>query len=64
MEEYTKNLFPALEEYHDNHCEHNLKKLCLQIQEFCTAVYATLQTEGEKDVYKQMASMIGKVVKK
>ena len=33
------------------HSEHNLKKLCLEIQEFCMSIYATLENEEEKEIF-------------
>ena len=50
-----KELFPTLIEFNQNHTEHNLKKLCLEIQEFCISVYSTLQNEEEKNIYRYMA---------
>lgn len=46
-----KDIFPTLDDYYNNHCEHNLKKVCLEMQEFYTAIYSTLQTEEEKQVF-------------
>ena len=38
-------------EFFQNHTEHNLKKLCLEIQELCVSIYATLRSEEEKNIF-------------
>lgn len=49
-----KDFFPSIEKYYNEHSEHNLKKLCLEIKEFCVSVYSTLQSEEEKKIYFDM----------
>lgn len=49
-----EELFPTLTEFRQNHTEHNLKKLCLEVKEFCISIYSTLQNEEEKNIYKSM----------
>ena len=48
------NAFPTYNKYLQEHSEHNLKKLCLEIKEFCVSVYSTLQSEEEKKIYFDM----------
>ena len=47
----NEELFPSYDEYMKIHSEHNLKKLCLEIQEFCMSIYATLESEEEKQIF-------------
>ena len=49
-----KDFCPTLEKYYTEQNEHNFKKLCLEIQEFCVSIYATIQSEEEKKVYFDM----------
>ena len=44
------NICPALNDYYANHTEHNLKCLCLQMQEFFLSVYSTLESIEEKEM--------------
>ena len=54
QQEELIDVFPALKEYQKEHSEHNLRKLCLEIQEFCISVYATLKSQEEKNIYFSM----------
>lgn len=47
-------------EYLENRTLRNLQKLCLEIQEMCVSVYATLQNDEEKQVYLDMIKNIKK----
>lgn len=47
-------------EYLENRTLRNLQKLCLEIQEKCVSVYATLQNDEEKQVYLDMIKNIKK----
>lgn len=49
-----KELLPTLKDFRQNHTEHNLQKLCLEIQEFCISIYSTLQNQEEKNIYSNM----------
>ena len=53
-----KTFFPALETYKTEHSVTNLKKLCVQISEFCRAVYASTQNEEERQVYYNMLNKL------
>ena len=48
------DIFPALEEYQKAHNITNLKKLCVQLSDFCKAIYASTKSAEERDVYKKM----------
>ena len=56
-----EDIFPTLNEFSTEHSEHTLRKLCLEIQEFCLSIYSTLETEDEKKIFFEI---INKVVKK
>ena len=60
QQEELIDVFPALREYQKEHSEHNLKKLCLEIQEFCISVYATLKNDEEKNIYFDMVKSLQK----
>lgn len=47
-------IFPALHKYQYEHTTENLKKLCVEIAEFCSAVYASTQNDDERRIYKDM----------
>ena len=47
-------IFPALHKYQSQHSLANLQKLCVEVSEFCRAIYASTQNEDERKVYKKM----------
>lgn len=48
------DIFPALHKYKTEHNTDNLQKLCVEIAQFCRAVYASTQNEQERRIYKNM----------
>jgi hypothetical protein len=48
------DIFPALHKYKTQHNTDNLKKLCVEIAQFCRAVYASTQNEQERKIYFDM----------
>ena len=48
---WAVDIFPALHKYKTEHSTDNLKKLCVEIADFCRAVYASTQNEEERKVY-------------
>ena len=60
QQEELIDVFPALREYQKEHSEHNLRKLCLEIQEFCVSIYATLKSDEEKNIYFDMVKSLQK----
>lgn len=48
------DIFPALHKYKTEHNTDNLQKLCVEIAQFCHAVYASTQNETEQNIYKKM----------
>ena len=52
------DIFPALKKYKDEHNVDNLTKLCVEIADFCKAVYASTTNEAERTAYRQILSKI------
>lgn len=52
------DIFPALHKYKKVHTFENLQNLCVEISEFCRAVYASTQSEEERDIYKKILDKI------
>ena len=48
------DIFPALHKYKSDHNTANLQKLCVEISEFCRAVYSSTQNDAERKVYRNM----------
>lgn len=55
-----EDYFPALQKYKDDHNAANLEKLCVEIMEFCRAVYASTRNEAERKVYYTMVQKLNK----
>ena len=49
---------PALANFQNNHTEQNLQRVCLEIRELCLSVWATLRTEEEKTIFKNMVEIL------
>ena len=47
-------LFPALHKYQSEHSKENLQKLCVEVAEFCRAIYSSTRNEEERQVYFNM----------
>lgn len=54
------DIFPALHKYQTEHNAVNLQKLCVEIAEFCRAVYASTRNDGERDIYFGMLDKLQK----
>ena len=54
------DIFPALHKYKTEHTTNNLKKLCVEIAQFCRAVYASTQNEVERRIYFDMLEKLNK----
>lgn len=61
-EEYKSviGIFPALHKYKNEHSVDNLRKLCVEISDFCKAVYASTTNEAEREVYFNMLKKLNK----
>ena len=53
-------LFPALHKYKIEHSKENLQKLCVEIADFCRAVYSSTQNEQERKIF---FNMLDKLIK-
>lgn len=52
--------FPALQKYKNEHNIPNLKKLCVEVLEFCRAIYASTQSPEERQVYREFVEKLNK----
>ena len=57
---WAVDIFPALHKYKTEHTTDNLKKLCVEIAQFCRAVYASTQNEQERRIYFDMLEKLNK----
>lgn len=59
-EEYKEaiDIIPALHKYQAEHNAENLQKLCVEVLEFCRAVYASTRNDEERKVYDTMFDKI------
>lgn len=62
-EEYREvvSIVPALHKYKADHNITNLQKLCVEIADFCRAIYASTENEQERQIFN---SMLDKLTKK
>lgn len=54
------DIFPALHKYKISHNTENLQKLCVEIAQFCRAIYASTQNEQERKIYFDMLEKLNK----
>ena len=54
------DIFPALHKYKTEHSVENLKKLCVEVSEFCRAIYASTKNDDERNVYFAMLDKLKK----
>ena len=55
------DIFPALHKYQTEHNTDNLKKLCVEISEFCRAIYASTENEQERQIFNAMLDKLNKM---
>ena len=48
------DIFPALHKYKTEHTTDNLKKLCVEVSDFCRAIYSSTRNEAERNIYYDM----------
>jgi hypothetical protein len=58
--EQVVDIFPALHKYQQEHSAINLQKLCVEIADFCRAVYASTRNEQERKIYFDMLEKLNK----
>ena len=54
------DIIPALHKYKANHNITNLQKLCVEVADFCRAIYASTQNEAERNIYFGMLDKLNK----
>ena len=52
--EMITGIFPALHKYKIEHSTDNLQKLCVEIADFCRAVYASTSSPKEREIFTKM----------
>ena len=52
--------FPTLKKYQREHTAINLQKLCVEISDFCVAVYSSTRNDEERAIYKRMVEKLNK----
>ena len=58
--EEVVSIVPALHKYKADHNITNLQKLCVEIAQFCRAVYSSTQNEQERNIYYSMLDKLNK----
>ena len=61
-EEYREvvDIVPALHKYKADHSITNLQKLCVEISDFCRAVYSSTENEQERQIFNAMLDKLQK----
>jgi hypothetical protein len=52
--EMITGIFPALHKYKTEHNTANLQKLCVEVAEFCRAIYSSTRNNEERQVFFNM----------
>lgn len=52
--------FSALFKYRKAHNAANLQKLCVEISDFCAAIYSSTRNDEERAIYKRMVEKLNK----
>ena len=61
-EEYKEvvGIIPSLHKYKADHNTTNLQKLCVEIADFCRAIYASTENQQERRIYFDMLDKLNK----
>lgn len=61
-EEYKEvvGIIPSLHKYKADHNITNLQKLCVEIADFCRAIYASTKSPQERQIYYAMLDKLNK----
>jgi hypothetical protein len=54
------DIFPALHKYKTEHSKENLQKLCVEVSQFCRAIYSSTRNNEERQVYFNMLDKLKK----
>ena len=62
IKEYEEivSIVPALHKYKADHSITNLQKLCVEISDFCRAVYSSTENEQERQIFNAMLDKLQK----
>ena len=52
------DIFPALHKYKNEHNLANLQKLCVEVSEFCRAIYSSTKNDAERKIYFNMVDKL------
>lgn len=55
------DIFPALHKYKTEHNIANFQKLCVEISEFCRAVYASTASADEREIFAKMIDKLNRL---
>lgn len=55
------DIFPALHKYKTLHNTDNLQKLCVEVLDFCRAIYSSTQNDNERNIYKRVLGKISEL---
>ena len=58
--EEVVSIVPALHKYKADHNITNLQKLCVEIADFCRAIYASTTSQQEREIYFSMLDKLNK----
>ncbi len=58
--EEVVSIIPALHKYKADHNITNLQKLCVEIADFCRAVYASTTSPQERQIFNAMLDKLNK----
>lgn len=58
--EMITGIFPALHKYKIEHSIANLQKLCVEVAQFCRAIYSSTKNDEERRIYKSMIEKLNK----
>ena len=59
--EMITGIFPALHKYKTEHNTDNLQKLCVEVLDFCRAIYSSTQNNNERNIYKRVLGKISEL---
>lgn len=55
------DIFPALHKYKTEHNIANFQKLCVEISDFCRAVYASTASAEEREIFTKMIDKLSRL---
>lgn len=57
-ESSRESVISTLSDYQAEHSISNLKKVCLEISEFCLSLYASTENEEERKIFRNMITKV------